>query len=412
MANRENMNVSLSSRAEAVPSSSIRRLEPFIMEAKKKGLKVYPLHIGQPDIETPPCFFEAVKNFDQKVLAYGPSTGDMKLIEGIAAYYAAKGIPIGPANVLISNGGAEALSFAVTATCDPGDELLVPEPFFPGYTNITQALSVSIVPIPTEVTKGYHLPSRERYESKITPKTRGILLSHPSNPTGVVYTLDEMNELADLALQHNLFIIADEVYREFVYDPLVRYRSFASIDKIADRVIVVDSISKRFSSCGARVGCLVSRNADVMECVLKFCQGRGCPPVLEQIGARALYAMDSVAYLRGVNDEYASRRDVLHNILSEIGGVVCKKPEGAFYIMAKLPVDDAEKFVLWMLQNFALSGETMAGAPGEGFYATPGAGKDEVRLAYVLKKEDLVKAGMLLKAGIDAYPGRVAVFEA
>jgi aspartate aminotransferase len=412
MSNHENTSVRVSLRAEAVPASSIRRIEPYIMEAKKKGLKVYPLHIGQPDIETPPCFFEAVKNFDQPVLAYGSSTGDVNLIEGIAAYYAAKNIPIEPSNILISNGGAEAISFAVTATCDPGDELLVPEPFFPGYANIAKALNVTIVPIPTEVEKGYHLPSREQYESKITPKTRAILLSHPGNPTGVVYTPEEIDGLADLALEHNLFIIADEVYREFVYDPSVHYKSFASIDRIADRVIVADSISKRFSSCGARVGCLVSRNADVIRCVLKFCQGRSCAPVLEQVGARALYLMDSVAYLKRVNDEYASRRDVLHSLLNEIDDVVCKKPEGAFYIMAKLPVDDAEKFVLWMLQNFALNGETTSGAPGEGFYATPGAGKDEVRLAYVLKKEDLLRAGALLKAGIEAYPGRIATLRA
>jgi aspartate aminotransferase len=412
MTNRENAAAHVSLRAEAVPSSSIRRLEPFIMEAKKKGIKVYPLHIGQPDIETPPCFFEAVRNFDQRVLAYGPSTGDMSLIEGIAAYYTAKGIPIGPSDILISNGGAEAVSFAVTVTCDPGDELLVPEPFFPGYTNIARALNVSIVPIPTKVEKGYHLPSCEEYAPKITPRTRAILLSHPGNPTGVVYTPEEVEDLADLALEHNLFIIADEVYREFVYDPSVHYRSFASVERIADRVILVDSISKRFSSCGARVGCLVSRNADVMRCALKICQGRGCSPVLEQFGARALYAMDSAAYLKGVNDEYLSRRDVLYGLLSAIDGVVCKKPEGAFYIMAKLPVDDAEKFIVWMLQHFALNGETVSGAPGEGFYVTPGAGKDEARFAYVLKKEDLVEAGALLKAGLQAYPGRLVALSA
>jgi aspartate aminotransferase len=406
MADSENVKRTLSKRAGAIPSSPIRRLEPFAMEAKKKGLKVYPLHIGQPDTETPPSFFRAIAKFDQRTLAYGPSAGDANLIGGIADYYAAKEIPIGPENILISNGGSEAISFALTVTCDPGDEILVPEPFFPGYTNSARALNITIVPILTEVQNGYHLPSRGECRSGLTPRTRAILLSHPGNPTGVVYTPGEMDQIADLAIEHDLFIIADEVYREFVYDPAARYRSFASIDKIADRVIVVDSISKRFSACGARVGCFVSRNLDVVQCALKICQARGCPPVLEQIGAGALYATDSTAYLKDVNVEYASRRDVLYGLLNGIEGIACKKPEGAFYIMAKLPVDDAEKFVLWMLQEFSLNGETMMGAPGAGFYATAGAGKDEIRLAYVLKKEDLVKAASLLKAGLEAYPGR------
>ncbi|MDR3265191.1 MAG: pyridoxal phosphate-dependent aminotransferase, partial [Synergistaceae bacterium] len=325
--NIENPGVRVSKRVQAVPPSPIRSLEPFAMEAKKKGVKVYPLHIGQPDIETPPLFFDTLKNFDQEVLAYGPSTGDIKLIEGIAAYYAAKGIPIRPVDLLISNGGAEALSFAVTATCDSGDEILIPEPFFPGYTNIIKALDVAIVPISTKVSEGYHLPSFEECESKITPKTRAILLSHPGNPTGVVYTPEEVDRIADLAVAHNLFVIADEVYREFVYDPSAHYRSFASLGRISNRVIIVDSISKRFSACGARVGCIVSRNPEVIQNVLKLCQGRGCPPVLEQAGARALYEMDSASYLNSVNEEYSSRRDILYNLLNAIDGVVCRKPE-------------------------------------------------------------------------------------
>ncbi|MDR3230528.1 MAG: pyridoxal phosphate-dependent aminotransferase [Synergistaceae bacterium] len=412
MADMKKPGVQISKRIQAAPSSPIRRLEPFAAEAKKKGVKVYPLHIGQPDIETPSLFFEALNRFDQKVLAYGPSIGDMKLIEVTAAYYAAKGIPIRPADVLISDGGSEALSFAVTATCDPGDEILIPEPFFPGYTNIIRAMDVVIVPISTEVDKGYHLPSFRECEAKITPKTRAILLSHPGNPTGVVYTPEEVERIADLAVAHNLFVISDEVYREFVYDASACYRSFASLDRIADRVIIVDSISKRFSACGARVGCIVSRNPEVIQNVVKLCQGRSCPPVLEQIGARALYEMDSTSYLKKINDEYSARRDTLYNLLIAIEGVVCRKPEGAFYIMAKLPVDDAEKFVLWMLQNFAVDGETVMGAPGEGFYATPGAGRDEMRFAYVLKKEDLIRAASLLRAGLEAYPGRIVAIKA
>jgi aspartate aminotransferase len=295
------------------------------------------------------------------------------------------------------------------AACDPGDELLIPEPFFPGYTNIAAVLNVRVVPIPTSVRNGYHLPPKNEIESRITPKTRAILLSHPGNPTGVAYTPAEVSLVADLALEHGLFIIADEVYREFIYDGTVRYVSFASLENVADRVIIADSISKRFSACGARIGCIVSRNPDVMRTALKFCQSRGCPPVLDQIGARTLYEMNASEYLEGVNREYAARRDALCGILNSIEGVVCRKPEGAFYVMAKLPVDDAEKFVMWMLSTFSLDGETMMGAPGEGFYATPGAGRDEMRLAYVLKKEDLLRAGELLKAGLAAYPGRAEI---
>ncbi|MDR2174887.1 MAG: pyridoxal phosphate-dependent aminotransferase [Synergistaceae bacterium] len=404
----------VSKRGQAAPSSPIRRLEPFALEAKKKGVKVYPLHIGQPDVETPPPFFDAVEGFRRgesarKTLAYGPSAGNPELIAGIAAYYAAKGIPVKPSDVIITLGGSEAVSFAIMASCDPGDELLIPEPLFPGYTNLAAVLNVRVVPITTSVRNGYHLPSRDEIESKITPRTRAILLSHPGNPTGVVYTPEEVSLVAGLALRHGLFILADEVYREFVYDETARYVSFASLDGAADRVIIADSISKRFSACGARVGCIVSRNPDVMRTVLKFCQSRGCPPVLEQIGARTLYEMNADEYLKGVNREYAARRDTLFNILNSIEGVVCRKPEGAFYIMAKLPVDDAEKFVVWLLGTFSQDGETVMGAPGEGFYATPGAGKDEMRLAYVLKEEDLVRAGSLLKAGLAAYPGRLAL---
>ncbi|MDR1648931.1 MAG: pyridoxal phosphate-dependent aminotransferase, partial [Synergistaceae bacterium] len=394
----------VSKRGQAAPSSPIRRLEPFALEARKKGLKVYPLHIGQPDVETPPPFFEAIENFNKgmharKTLAYGPSTGDMDLIGGIVTYYAAKGISLNPSDILITLGGSEAVNFAIMVSCDPGDELLIPEPFFPGYLNLAAVLNVRVVPVTTSVRDGYHLPSRDKIESKITPRTRAILLSHPGNPTGVVYTPEEVSLLADLALEHGLFILADEVYREFVYDRSARYVSFASLGKVADRVIIADSISKRFSACGARVGCIVSRNPDVMRTALKFCQSRGCPPVLEQFGAKTLYEMNAEEYLRGVNSEYSARRNAFCGILDSIEGVVYRKPEGAFYVMAKLPVDDAEKFVMWMLGTFSRDGETMMGAPGEGFYATPGIGKDEMRLAYVLKEEDLVRAGSLLKAG-------------
>jgi len=330
-----------SARSHALPASPIRRLEPFAAEAREKGKKIYPLHIGQPDIETPELFFETLRKFDSKTLAYGTSQGDLDLIDRIVEYYAKFGIPIEREDLLVTNGGSEALNFAVSIACDPGDSILVPEPFFPAYAAFAASANAEIRPITTLAEEGFHLPSRGEIEKLIDTSTRAILLSHPGNPTGVVYTEEEVKMLSDIAREHDLLLIADEVYREFVYmdEP---YLSFGNIERIRDRLVIVDSVSKRYSACGARIGCLVSKNREFISLGLKYCQARGCSPTLEQLGAAALYETPD-SYLSEVNEEYRKRRDILFEGLNGIPGIVCRKPEGAFYIMARLPVDRCRK---------------------------------------------------------------------
>ncbi|MDD2378750.1 MAG: pyridoxal phosphate-dependent aminotransferase [Aminobacterium colombiense] len=394
-----------SNRIMAMQSSPIRRLIPYADEAKAKGKKVYHLNIGQPDIKTPPSFLQAIKDFAQEVIAYSTSQGSNELRDAMRRYYEGYDIHFEREHILVTNGGSEAIMFAVMATCDPGEEILIPEPFYANYNAFSKCVNVNIVPITTKAEEGFHLPPKEKIEAVITPKTRCILISNPGNPTGTIYTADEMRMLADLAKKHDLYIIADEVYREFVYDGL-KYTSFGNLSDVEDRVIIIDSVSKRYSACGARIGCVASKNEELMKQILKLCQGRLCVPTLEQVGATALYNTP-VSYLEEVNKEYQSRRDTLYKALQSMPGVVCEQPKGAFYVVVKMPVDDAEKFVIWMLQNFDINGETMMAAPAEGFYATPGLGKNEARLAYVLKNEDLVKAMDILKAALEAYPGRV-----
>lgn len=394
-----------SNRIMAMQSSPIRRLIPYADEAKAKGKKVYHLNIGQPDIKTPPSFLQAIKDFAQEVIAYSTSQGSNELRDAMRRYYEGYDIHFERDHILVTNGGSEAIMFAVMATCDPGEEILIPEPFYANYNAFSKCVNVNIVPITTKAEEGFHLPPKEKIEAVITPKTRCILISNPGNPTGTIYTADEMRMLADLAKKHDLYIIADEVYREFVYDGL-KYTSFGNLSDVEDRVIIIDSVSKRYSACGARIGCVASKNEELMKQILKLCQGRLCVPTLEQVGATALYNTP-VSYLEEVNKEYQSRRDTLYKALQSMPGVVCEQPKGAFYVVVKMPVDDAEKFVIWMLQNFDINGETMMAAPAEGFYATPGLGKNEARLAYVLKNEDLVKAMDILKAALKAYPGRV-----
>jgi aspartate aminotransferase len=394
-----------SNRIMAMQSSPIRRLIPYADEAKAKGKKVYHLNIGQPDIKTPPSFLQAIKDFAQEVIAYSTSQGSNELRDAMRRYYEGYDIHFEREHILVTNGGSEAIMFAVMATCDPGEEILIPEPFYANYNAFSKCVNVNIVPITTKAEEGFHLPPKEKFEAVITPKTRCILISNPGNPTGTIYTADEMRMLADLAKKHDLYIIADEVYREFVYDGL-KYTSFGNLSDVEDRVIIIDSVSKRYSACGARIGCVASKNEELMKQILKLCQGRLCVPTLEQVGATALYNTP-VSYLEEVNKEYQSRRDTLYKALQSMPGVVCEQPKGAFYVVVKMPVDDAEKFVIWMLQNFDINGETMMAAPAEGFYATPGLGKNEARLAYVLKNEDLVKAMDILKAALEAYPGRV-----
>lgn len=394
-----------SKRVTGMQSSPIRKLVPYAEAAKAEGKKIYHLNIGQPDIKTPSGFLDSIKKFAEDVIAYSTSHGSYELIDAMIGYYKGYNMNFERKNIIVTNGGSEALSFAFMAICDPEDEILVPEPFYANYNAFGSSVSVKMLPITTKAEKGFHLPPKEEILKKITSRTKGILLSNPGNPTGVIYTSEEMEMIADIAMEKELFIIADEVYREFVYDGL-KYTSFGNIVRVEDRVIIVDSISKRYSACGARIGCIISKNDELMAQVMKLAQGRLCVPTLEQVGAVELYKTPA-SYLEEVNREYQSRRDILYSKLREMPGVICDEPKGAFYVVAKLPVDDAEKFVIWMLQEFHVNKETVMMAPAEGFYATPGLGRDEVRLAYVLKKEDLAKAMDILKVGLEAYPGRI-----
>ena len=394
----------LSNRILQMQASPIRKLVPYAEAAKKQGKKVYHLNIGQPDIETPQVFFQAVKHFDSKVLAYSFSQGMPELIDAMIDYYKRYGIEYLQNQILITNGGSEALMFALIATCDIGDEVLVPEPFYTNYNGFSLPIGVKIAPMATYAEEGFALPPLAKMEKYVTPRTKAILLSNPGNPTGAVYDKTQVEAVCALALAHNLFIIADEVYREFIYDGL-EYTSFGSCEAVADRVIIVDSISKRYSACGARIGSIASKNTALIANVLKLCQSRLCVPTLEMVGAIELYKTDN-AYFQAVNKEYTARRDIVYKALCSMPGVVCKQPKGAFYVIAKLPVLDAEDFVVWLLKEFDVNGKTVMFAPAAGFYATPGMGVDEVRMAYVLKKEDLQAAMDILKAALEVYPQR------
>lgn len=392
--------MNISNRIQSVPSSTIMELLTFAAKAKKSGKKVYHLNIGQPDIKTPDGFFKAVKEFDGAVLEYSLSEGLPELIDAIKNYYKNYNINFENDEILITNGGSEALLFTMLSICDEGDNILVPEPFYSNYDNFAKAVGVTINPITTLAENGFHLPSKEEIVSKINSKTKAILFSNPGNPTGVVYTKKEIEMICDIAIENNLWIIADEVYREFIYEG--EYTSLGNIDRVQDKVIIVDSVSKRYSACGARIGCVSSKNKDYLSSMLKLCQARLSVPTLEQVGAIELYNTDN-SYLKEVNEEYRARRDVLYNELIKVPGVICEKPTGAFYIVAKLPVKNADHFTKWLLSDFDINGETVMPCPAEGFYMTPGLGVDEIRLAYVLNSKDLSKAAHLLKEGLEAY---------
>ena len=390
-----------SERITAMQSSPIRKLVPVANQAKAKGIKVYHLNIGQPDIKTPQSFFDAVKNFNSEVLEYAVSPGLPELISSLQKYYNTYNMNFESDEILITNGGSEALLFTIMATCDPEDNILVPEPFYTNYNGFSQSINVHVTPITTKAEEGFHLPNKDNIKSLINSKTKAILLSNPGNPTGAVYTKEELYMICDIAQENDLWIIADEVYREFVYDGL-EYTSFGNIKEVKDRVIIIDSVSKRYSACGARIGSIASKNKTLISEILKLCQGRLCVSTLDQIGSVELYKTPT-SYFEEVNNEYKNRRDVLYNELMKVDGVVCKKPTGAFYIVAKLPVENAEDFVIWMLTDFNKDGETVMACPAEGFYATPGLGKDEIRLAYILKEDDLHKAATILKEGLEKY---------
>ena len=390
-----------SERITTMQSSPIRKLAHIASSAKAKGIKIYHLNIGQPDIKTPKVFFEAVKNFNNEVLEYAVSPGLPELISSLQQYYTTYNMDFESDEILVTNGGSEALLFALMATCDPKDNILVPEPFYSNYNGFSQSINVNITPITTKAEEGFHLPSKEKIQSLITSKTKAILISNPGNPTGTVYTKKELYMISEIAKENDLWIISDEVYREFVYDGL-EYTSFGNIKEVEDRVIIIDSVSKRYSACGARIGSIASKDKTLIAEILKLCQGRLCVSTLDQVGSVELYNTPS-SYFTEVNNEYKIRRDVLYNELIKVKGVICKKPAGAFYIVAKLPIENAEDFVIWMLTDFNKDGETVMACPAEDFYATPGLGRDEIRLAYVLKEDDLHKAAIILKKGLEKY---------
>lgn len=394
----------ISERGRNIQASPIRRLVPLADSAKKRGIKVYHLNIGQPDIPTPEPVFEAIKNFNEKVLSYGPSQGLPELREEIARYFREYEIDLTMENVLITLGGSEAIHFAFSVIADPGDEIIIPEPYYTNYNGYASFAGIRIVPVTSKAEDGYRLPSVEEIESKITPRTRGILICSPNNPTGTVYNDEELGRIVYLAKKYDLFIIGDEVYKEFIYDGL-KHRSILELKGIEERAIVVDSISKRFSSCGARIGAIITRNKEVMDSLIRFAQARLCPPTIEQVGAIAAYRM-GMSYFKPINEEYQKRRDAMFSALEKMEGVTIKKPQGAFYIFAKLPVEDADEFAQWLLKDFSVDGETVMVAPGNGFYGTEGLGKNEVRLAYVLNVESINRAMAIFERGLKEFRRR------
>ena len=395
---------SLSKRAHQIPASPIRKLVPFADAAKKKGTHVYQLNIGQPDIETPRIFFDAINQADLKVLAYTHSEGIAPLREGIVNYYKRIGHELNMNQVIVTTGASEALNFVFASCLNPGEEIIIPEPFYANYNSFSIFSNVKVVPITTYIENSFALPDIEVFEALITPKTKAILICNPGNPTGVMYPKESLEKLISIAKKHDLYLIADEVYREFAYDGHKHY-SVLGIPGAEENVIVVDSISKRFSACGARIGCVVSRNMDVMQAVLKLAQARLCPPTLGQIGAAELYQLPA-DFFDPVVKEYVARRNILLKALRQIEGVLVPEVNGAFYTMARLPVDDAEQFCQWMLEEFSHEGATVMMAPGSGFYASPGRGKNEVRIAYVLKQSELEKAMTCLAEGLRVYAGK------
>jgi len=393
----------LSHRARIMPASPIRRLAPLAAAARAAGKTIYALNIGQPDIETPRAILDRLRGYDARFIPYGPSQGLPEFIDALCFYYKSVGLDVAPADVFVTTAGSEAILFTLGAICDPGDEVLVFEPFYTNYNGFAAMVGVVPVPVTTRAEDGYHLPDSSAIEAKIGPRTRGILICSPNNPTGTVYTDAEMARLASICRERGLYLIADEVYREFVYGG-AKHHSALTLEGLDDRVIVVDSVSKRYSLCGVRIGNVVSRNRELMDALLRFGQARLCPPTLGQYACTALTEIPR-DYIPRVIAEYEKRRDVVFAALDAIPGVLVRKPEGAFYMCARLPVDDANAFAEFLVRDFDLDGETVTIAPADGFYATPGLGRDEVRIAYVLDEKRLRRAMTIFAKALAVYPG-------
>lgn len=391
----------VSIKGQQMPESPIRKLVPFAEIAKKKGHKVYHLNIGQPDIKTPEVALEAVKKADISVLEYSHSAGFESYRTKLSQYYKNHGLPVDTQDIIITTGGSEALLFAMGSTMDAGDEIIIPEPFYANYNGFSTASGVNVVPVISGIETGFALPPIEAFEKLITPKTKAILICNPGNPTGYLYSQEEILKLAEVVKKHDLFLIADEVYREFIYDGDQHF-SVMNVPGLEEHAIMIDSVSKRYSMCGARIGCIVSKNKEVMSTAMKFAQARLSPPTYAQIASEAALETPQ-SYFDAVISEYKDRRDTLIAELNKIEGVKVATPKGAFYCIAKLPIDNADKFAQWLLESYDLNGETVMVAPAAGFYSTPNIGLDEVRIAYVLKKDDLIKSVKILKEALNTY---------
>ena len=386
-----------------MPSSPIRKLVPFAEAAKKKGIRVYHLNIGQPDIVTPPAMLEAVKNSDFTILEYSHSAGNESYRQKLTQYYASVGIEVTAQEIIITTGGSEAIQFGMMACLDAGDEVIIPEPFYANYNGFAVAAGVTVIPVTSYIEDGFALPPISELEKKITPRTKAIIICNPNNPTGYLYTAAEMDQLKELVLKYNLFLFSDEAYREFCYEG--KHISAMHLKGVEEQVILMDTISKRYSACGARIGALITKNKSVLEAVMKLAQARLSPPSFAQIAAEA--AIDLPAdYFHETQEEYRSRRDLIVARLNAIPGVFCPNPGGAFYAIARLPINDSDQFCQWLLEDFAFEGKTIMLAPATGFYGTPGLGKDEVRLAYVLNKTDINAAMDCLEKALAIYPGK------
>ena len=393
----------ISNKGFNMPESPIRKLVPFAENAKRKGKKVYHLNIGQPDIQTPSVALEAIKNFDNNVVEYSHSAGFESYRKGLASYYQSLDIDVSYNDLMVTTGGSEALLFALNSCLDAGDEIIIPEPFYANYNGFSISAGITVKPISTSISNGFALPPIEDFVKLITPKTKAILICNPGNPTGYLYSQEELELLRDVVKKYNLFLFADEVYREFCYDGN-SHCSVLSLDGLEKHAVVIDSTSKRYSMCGIRVGCIVSKNPEVINTALKFAQARLSPPTFGQVAGEAALSTPK-SYFEDVINEYVSRRDLLVDGLNKIDGVICPKPKGAFYAIAQLPVDNAEKFAQWLLEEFDYLNETLMVAPAAGFYSTEGEGNNQVRIAYVLNQDSLKRAIKCLEQALIQYPG-------
>lgn len=394
----------ISQRGQIMPPSPIRKLVPYAEAAKKKGITVYHLNIGQPDIETPQPVLDAVRHSTFKILDYSHSAGNESYRRKLISYYKKFDITVDHTEIIVTTGGSEAILFGFMACLDPQDEVIVPEPFYANYNGFATEANISIVPVTSSIDTGFALPPIADFEKKITTKTKAILICNPNNPTGYLYSRAEMEVLKEICLKHNLFLFSDEAYREFCYDG--ENISALNLTGMDNHVVVFDTISKRYSACGARIGAVVTHNRTILDSVMKFAQARLSPPSFAQIAAEAAVDLPD-NYFDGIKAEYQSRRDTLVSLLNKIPGVFCPNPGGAFYAMARLPIDDADKFCQWLLESFSYEEQTVMLSPATGFYATPGLGKQEVRLAYVINKESITKAMKALEKALEIYPGRI-----